>query len=263
MKMKIQQLFFILLIGVASCNHSEKDKLIPREDFVNLLVELHLYDEVITDFSLSSQIGDIDSLRLYSSILKEFNTNKSSFEATLLWYSNKPEELADIYNEVFGILTKQEEVLANTLKLFSSKQSKIIWEQDNFLQLLGDTVHYPKPFVIPVDTLGTYLFDIRLRMLTDDASESPFLNIYFCKDEADTVAEDRLDVVRVPLYKSNFARDFDYFYELTNDEYKFVKIIIPDTPSRGKRVHKSMQLSRLKVLRRNENVAELITKTKK
>jgi hypothetical protein len=255
--MKKTCLALLVFLLFTACNRTPKN-IIPRQEFIDLLIDLHLYDAIATDYSLKAQMNDVDSLMLYSSLFKKHHTDRTKFDATMNWYSGNPDEFAKIYDEVFGKLDKQNESLEKILKLFDSDEVEEVWSQKNYLNVIGDTAKYPEPFTVSVSDTGTYFFDIKLRMLLDDLSESPFISVYFYKNESDTNELERLQVVWVPIIKNNFIRDYKYVFKLKDETFKYIKIIIPDTPDRESGKSKNIQISRLRVLKKRNKPIETI-----
>ena len=233
--MKIRLGLLLIVFTIIACNSNMEEKPIAKEDFVNLLIDLHFFDAISADYTLNSEMNAIDSATLYSSILYKYSTNKKEFETTMRWYTNHPDQLSEIYDEVFSKLEMLKESINKKTRLFNEKDNVKIWTDTKYHNYKGDSIKYPEPYIIAIKDTGTYLFDIRVRMLTDDKSEDPFLNIFFSKDKIDSIPEDQLEVIRTPLQKSNFTRDYQYIFKLEDDSFKYINIILPDTPDRGKR----------------------------
>ena len=242
----------LVLVLISNCGNQKDNDILSREELVNLLIDLHLYDAMATDYSLNTHLEDIDSASLYTSVLSKHEIDRDGFYKTLQWYSNHPDEFASIYDEVFGTLNKQYEGFNKLGSLFSGNGAREIWSNKRYKHIHGDTVKYPDPYIVEIVTTGTYLFDIKCRMLTQDLSEDPYLNVYFFKHESDQVPSERLEVCRVPIIKSNFTRDYQYQFLLEDPSYRFIKIILPETPDRLAGKQKNLQINRVRVLRKNE-----------
>ncbi len=241
----------ILLLG--SCDTNKKN-LIKRDDFVNLLVDIHYFDAVITDHTLINQFREIDSASVYSAVLDKYNTDQETFYYTLDWYSHHPKDFALVYDEVFGILNKRKEELNKLSKAFSGKDLNVIYNDAKYKKYKGDSIDYPDPYYIKLEGIKEYYFDIRLRMLENDASRSPYILISLLKDKSDTV--DMKDIIKTPIVKSNFARNFQFTYSLEDSTYKYIKIEVPATIDRGAYKNKDLQISKIKVMTPPENKEE-------
>lgn len=248
----------VLLVSLLLLNSCKKETgILEKKQFVDVLVDLHIYDAVSTDYSLSAQFLAIDSTVLYRSILAHHNTNRAEFDATLDWYAEHPKRFNEVYDEVFGSVERINNDLSEKNKLFTGKNTDVVWVDKKHKHFIGDTITYPEPYVIDLKGVGTYLFDIKIRILKQDLSESPSLHIYLYKDKADANAEDRLLVARTTLIKTNYSRDFQYVFDLAEEEYKYAKIIIPETVDRGAGKNKNLQITKMRVLKvKEEEIAE-------
>lgn len=254
--MRLHYVIIAIVVLLTSC--SKEEEYIPKEDFIDLLIDLHVFDAISTDFNIKSQLNDLDSLSVQASILEKHNTTKGKFEKTMKWYSEQPDLLADIYDEVFGTIDKRNEQLNEKIGLFNMSESKEIWSDKKFLRILGDTVKYPAPHIIGTKGIGTYLFDLKIRMLPQDKSADPYLKLYFHKTLRDTSNLERLLIAHVPLVKSNYTRDYQYVYELEDDSYKYVTIILPETPDRESGKNKNLQISRIRILKKHDVVSDTL-----
>lgn len=89
---KLKQLFLLLCIGsilIAGCSDDPErpDKLIPEDDYINLLVELQL----IKSFSESSLADSISVDSLVEVSFEKYGTNQEQFAASHTYYQQFPE----------------------------------------------------------------------------------------------------------------------------------------------------------------------------
>lgn len=243
--------YFILIFvffALFSCKRDQENtKILSRNDFIDLLVDIHIFDAYSTEHSLSTYISDVDSLSLYESIFQKYNTNDKSFRSTMNHYSSKPEKLGEIYDEVFGKINRINQELSDQLSLFSSSELKPLKDIHKYFLVRGDTAQYPEPFIISVPEPGKILISAQVRLLTDDKSENPLVYGYFYKEEADDIPEDRLEFINFPMKKSNFSRDYQFIYDLKDKEYKYLSIQIPKVANMDSVFKKNLQISSLKV----------------
>jgi hypothetical protein len=242
---------FLFALFILGCGGNRKPKnLIPDDKIADLLVELHMFDAIATDYTVNQLTGDFDSLTIYSSVLAKYGTNREGFEATMKWYSNNPEDLSKLYDNVFGIINRNHQDLNDQLDLFNfgGKKSEIIYSSSKYRDIRGDTIKYPDPLIIKTDSTGTYFFDIRLRMFNDDKSKNPRILGYFTDN--DTVVLDSLEIINFPIMKSNYSRDYQFKVELTDTVFKFIKLTIPEVDSLPFNFYKNLQLSSIKVAKK-------------
>jgi hypothetical protein len=85
-----------------SCTKNEDEKIIPREDLVALLTELHCADAIITQKGLTG-IKLKDSIpAYYGYILKKYHTSNQGFNVSIEYYSEDVHEMLSIYDEVIA-----------------------------------------------------------------------------------------------------------------------------------------------------------------
>ncbi len=250
--MRFANLFlsFCLLALILACQNGPNSKIIPRDKLVNLLVDLHLADAFASDYQLPQQLRTIDSLNLYASVLSKYGTDKASFDSTMKWYAYHPKKLDALYDEVFGKLDKQNEEYQKLIAYFGSSDVEQFFTMNRFLKIEGDTATYPQAFRMQSKGTGVYLFEVKMRVFGKDLSENPQLLIYFHQMEADQDVNQRLEVARVPLYKSNFVRDYQFVFQL-NEAYPYIAIVLPEIQSGETDFYKSMEISSIKVKKYN------------
>ncbi|QQS49692.1 MAG: DUF4296 domain-containing protein [Bacteroidota bacterium] len=253
---------FCLLALVLACQKGPDTKSIPHEKLVNLLVDLHLADALATDYQLPHQLRTVDSLNLYSSVLKKHGTDKASFDSTMKWYAYHPKKLDALYDEVFGALDKQNEEYQKLIGYFASSDVEQVFTMNRFMKIEGDTASYPPTYRMESKGMGVYLFEVKVRLFANDLSENPELLIYFYKDIADSDVNQRLEVAKAPLYKSNFVRDYQFVFHLTED-YSYIAVVLPQLESGEANFFKSMELSSIKVKKYNGSLEATNQKDKR
>jgi len=85
--------YFLSFLILFSCqDQKEGENIIPKEQFTNILEEIHLKES-------ESQLNRIDNTD-YQEILSEYNVSKTDFENTLQYYSERPDLLEKIYEDI-------------------------------------------------------------------------------------------------------------------------------------------------------------------
>ena len=85
--------YFLSFLILFSCQYQkEGENIIPKEQFTNILEEIHLKEP---EFQLN-RINNTD----YQEILSEYNVSKTDFENTLQYYSERPDLLEKIYEDI-------------------------------------------------------------------------------------------------------------------------------------------------------------------
>jgi len=85
--------YFLSFLILFSCqDQKEVENIIPKEQFTNILEEIHLKES-------ESQLNRINNTD-YQEILSEYNVSKTDFENTLQYYSERPDLLEKIYEDI-------------------------------------------------------------------------------------------------------------------------------------------------------------------
>jgi len=90
--MKNIYLLFFLILFSCSQKQEQNDNIIPKEQFTNILEKIYLAE---SDFKLN-RVNNSD----YQEILFDHNVSKTDFENTLKYYSERPDLLESIYEEI-------------------------------------------------------------------------------------------------------------------------------------------------------------------
>ena len=85
--------YFLSFLILFSCqDQKEGENIIPKEQFTNILEEIHLKES-------ESQLNRINNTD-YQEILSEYNVSKTDFENTLQYYSERLDLLEKIYEDI-------------------------------------------------------------------------------------------------------------------------------------------------------------------
>ncbi len=246
--MKKWLVWFLICVLQFACTGREKIKLIPRRELIPLLVDINIADAIVSNPQLTGQFGNVDSASFYGSIYQKHHHTKQELDKTLMYYSNKPNKLIDIYNAVFAELSIRSENNKSTLTRYSAFENKTIWRSTKNIIIDGDTVSYPHPLDIRIDSVGHYLITALIKMENTDQSINPRIKAYFY----DSSRNDNRNITyfkEFPLTKSNFDREYQLEQVVKNPALSHLRIIIPEYDSTGKAFHKNIKISNISVIR--------------
>jgi hypothetical protein len=231
-----------------SCMNQDGVKLVPKKDLVPLLVDLNIADAIASNYQFNNQFGDIDSAVFYGSIFKKHKHTKQELDKTLIYYSNKPQEVSAIYEEVFAELSKRSEEAKAAESALSSRFNKSIWQNNKVLIVNGDTVSYPADTDIRIDSIGHYLISTNIIFKKDDQSINPRITAYFY-DSSKNDIKSRIYFKEFPMAKTDFPREYKISMELKDPRYTRLHIIIPNFDSVSTNFHKNIRITYLTVSR--------------
>lgn len=99
----MKNIYFLFLLILLSCSEKQNrdENIISKDQFINILEKIHLAE---SEFKLTS-INNMERYKNklssdYHQIFSEYNVSKTDFENTLQYYSERPELLENIYEEI-------------------------------------------------------------------------------------------------------------------------------------------------------------------
>ena len=97
----------ILLPGIG-CNNNQKKHVIPKDDFVDILVDIHLLDGIMRQPNFKNSLTKNDTTNYYDAILRTHNYTREQFDSTIEYYSKDIREFDNIYQDVLSNLNQME-----------------------------------------------------------------------------------------------------------------------------------------------------------
>ena len=115
----------IILLLTTGCGEKKQIKgraFLPREEMVELMLDIHLLDGITNDVKYYHKYNPNDSIDLYGLIFEKHGVSRETFDTTLTEYTRYPNLLDELYNEVMMKLNlmhdqiDQEEVKKDVVK---------------------------------------------------------------------------------------------------------------------------------------------------
>jgi hypothetical protein len=104
MPFRFSLLFLILaVIILAGCSQKKQitgKAFIPREELVDILVEIHLMDGITNDRKFHRRYEGVDSIDMLGPILEKHGATVQMFDTTIFEYTRYPALLDQVYNDV-------------------------------------------------------------------------------------------------------------------------------------------------------------------
>ncbi|HEX7585878.1 MAG TPA: DUF4296 domain-containing protein [Prolixibacteraceae bacterium] len=104
-------LFAVLLSGLSSCHNttvSKPDKLIPKDKFVKMMVDIYVISGLNTDIRNPKALQKVTATDLYYSVLKKYSVADTVFIRSLIYYSSFPKEFEKMHVEIVDNLNQME-----------------------------------------------------------------------------------------------------------------------------------------------------------
>jgi len=182
-KMKFKFIIILFIIIFAGCKNKPKN-LLPRENFINMLAEVHLYDAIMSKESFfDKNILITDSASFYNQLFVKYNITRQDFTDNINFYSANLDDFDDIYIDVLAILNKKLSDLDSLENIEGSEQAEIVdstnlWNLKDSWILPADGDNEPIKFTVEVTKSGTYTLSAEIKMFEDDKTVEQRMSIF-------------------------------------------------------------------------------------
>lgn len=93
-------LMLVTLIGCTKKTEINGKEFVPRDELVDMLVDLHLVDGITNDRKFYRSYEEVDSVDLLGPILEKYHVSQQMFDTTMYEYSRYPGIFDQVYNDV-------------------------------------------------------------------------------------------------------------------------------------------------------------------
>ena len=100
-------MWLLVVLVIAFACRNEK-KVIPREELVPVLVDIHLLDGAIRHSRYRDNVKMPDSIDVYEYVLEKHGYTQPQFDSSMAYYSRDPRRFEQIYQEVLARLNRME-----------------------------------------------------------------------------------------------------------------------------------------------------------
>jgi hypothetical protein len=117
-------LFVAILSGLSSCYSTsikKPDKLIKKDKFVKMMVDIYLVQGINPDQKIDTIHKKLTQTDLYYSVLKKYDVPDTVFIRSLIYYSSYPKEYEKMHVQVMDFLKEAELQYKPTGKLDPEK----------------------------------------------------------------------------------------------------------------------------------------------
>ncbi|MCD6201746.1 MAG: DUF4296 domain-containing protein [Bacteroidales bacterium] len=207
-------LSWIILLNACSPGDKKNRKkdIIPREDMVHILEDVHLINGFFSMSYLRKIYPGTDSLSNYRDVIGKYGYSLDDFNNTIDYYADHLNDYEKIYEEVLKDLKSMQEssykseMHGRGMRMKPRGREENLWTMKTEWHLPREGTRNKIPFSVEVNGRGVYTLNLRIRIGKNDRSRHPFILAYFCRDDS-TKEENRIYWKRQKLKK-------------TGDEYK-------------------------------------------
>lgn len=93
-------LMLVTLVGCSTKTEIKGKEFVPRDELVDMLVDLHLVDGITNDRKFYRAYEEVDSVDLLGPILEKYQVSQQMFDTTMYEYSRHPGIFDQVYNDV-------------------------------------------------------------------------------------------------------------------------------------------------------------------
>src|SRR6056297_1017281 len=101
--------FISIMFLLFGCNESRTpDYVIPPDEMVSVLVDIHLADGMLTSYEVNPEQQINDSVNIYNILLYNYGYSRKDFDTSLYYYGKNIALYDKIYHEVLNKLHEME-----------------------------------------------------------------------------------------------------------------------------------------------------------
>ncbi len=168
-----------------NCHGFRNRDQIPEKVLVEFLTDLHLANAIVAE-RRSIELGyKLDSASLYGALFGKYGFTKAQFDSSMLYYSNNPEKLKKLMNQVTARLEVLENAAVAEEELLKKGEMEIIWS-DSTDRKPEQGIMDRLDVEIPISQAGMYMASVTVRLFPDDLSVNPRMTLYFYRDDSTT-----------------------------------------------------------------------------
>ncbi len=189
---------------VISCNKKKGKTYLSKDDFTQILFDIHLTDGTLTTKKITRKGKEYRPNFYYNSIYEKYNITADQLDSTIVFYSQNTALYEKIYTKIIDSLNRMETRVRIALRdSIIANDTVNLWKGKNRIFLHRQSKE-DLSFSIPITEAGTYTVRAKIRRFKDDKSEKPFLDAYFWKEDSLNEGE-RIYFDSIPIdYSSDF-----------------------------------------------------------
>lgn len=106
--MRLEIIIIASLLVTAACSSKTEKKVIPRDDFTEILIDVHLMDGLTSFSEYRKELAQKDSIEYLEAVLKHHGYKKAQYDSSLIYYSKDLRKFERIYQDVIERLNQME-----------------------------------------------------------------------------------------------------------------------------------------------------------
>lgn len=99
-------LILVLTVFMVACSFNKTpDYVIPQDDMVDIIVDIHLMDGLMSVRSIQEELTQADTSNYYDLIFEKYGYSRADFDTSVFYYGKNINKYDKIYEEVLNELT--------------------------------------------------------------------------------------------------------------------------------------------------------------
>jgi len=189
------------LLFLPCCSRSEKNKIIPEDDFYEILYEVSLANGLMIVPEVRNTFSGRDTSRHYYDIVENYGYSVEQMENTLLYYfTRKPKKLIRLYDKAIGKMSEMASIIRYDNTIVPDGREDL-WKNETTYYLPDTTSNKKLCFGYELRSPGRYTLEFSTTVYPCDQSFNPHFSAFTC--HADSVGNG----VRTVLPEFKYIKD--------------------------------------------------------
>lgn len=175
----------IVFMLLFNCHGFRGNGRISEKELVAFMTDLHIANAIIAEQRTIDLTYKLDSASLYGSLFDKYGFTKAQFDTTMSYYSENPEKLKNLMNQVNARLQEMEQAALAEQERMKKADMDVVWSDSTERRPRQGTMDKLEVDV-PITQAGMYMVTVTVQLFPDDLSVNPRMNLYFYRDDSTT-----------------------------------------------------------------------------
>lgn len=110
-------------VSAISCK-KKNEYIIPRDEFIELMVDVHILDGIMGETKERKKFAKLDSVDYYTALLNDYGYTRKQLDSSITYYSKDLRRFDKIYQEILSRLNRMETKAEEELKAEQDQKNK-------------------------------------------------------------------------------------------------------------------------------------------
>ncbi len=178
---------WILLFGSCTFHKSGKEVVIPKQDWIHIIEDIHIANGFFSMSYLRRKYPGTDSISNYRDVIGKYGYTMKDFYKTLDYYTDHMNEYEAVYEVVMKDLKEmQENTYKEEMMPMGVRRERVpagLWTEKTEWHVPREGQRNRIPFSVEVKDPGVYTLSMRIRVGKNDGSKHPHISAWFWYDD--------------------------------------------------------------------------------